>query len=756
MKQKIKVAFASGTDELNARLIARMRQIFPELPLYVVSDFEPEEKDVHWVRYRGGMAENWARCRHAFRGKSIRLAGVLLVPNTPFRRMRLLALVLAPIYFLAVNENLNDFMLRPGSLPSIARHCAWRFRNLLRWHFGADGTLARLGWADVWCVAARIAAWFRVRHRRIELLPNEPAAHPRACLPGHSLDAEVRATLERAFEQAPDLFCATLAAPGAGGLRYVLRGDVGRSLYDTAKFRALGGLDPAYETKEMACLDLCYRAWQRGWPTVAVAGTPMSGGRYDGEPVPGEELDRLRFLARAISSAKLFRDLWKRGLHRLRAGAGRGTEARDALRQASAIALRGGPSAACEFPEDLFLAMTDGSVTVFPGKAASGKPRVLVASAYVPFPLSHGGAVRMHNLTVRAAADWDQILVAFTETAEPPAAALLDRFVEVVLVRRAGTHAAPSTGRPEVVEQFASAAFRGALRETVRKWRPAIAQLEFTQMAQYAADCAPARAILVEHDITFDLYQQLEPDNHDWDQHRQLKLWRRFETAAWREMSCVVTMSEKDRAMVAGARAAVLPNGVDLDRFRFSERAPEPRRLLFVGSFCHVPNLIAIGWFLDEVWPRLRDARLHIIAGERHEYFLEYHRCREKLRLDQPGVEVEGFVSDVRGVYERAAIVVAPLVVSAGTNLKILEAMACGRPVVSTPAGVNGLDLAPGEDFVLVRNAAETVEAIEKLLDSPAECRRLAEAGRRRVEKSYGWDEIARRQTDLYREVMAK
>src|SRR5580704_18472568 len=133
---KIKIAFASGTDELNVRLIERMRAVFPELPLYVVSEFPPSGKDIHWVRYRGGLAENLARCRSAFKGKSIRLAGVLLVPNVPFRRMRLLALILAPFYFLAVNENLNDFMLRPGSLPAIARHLTWRIGNFFRWHFG--------------------------------------------------------------------------------------------------------------------------------------------------------------------------------------------------------------------------------------------------------------------------------------------------------------------------------------------------------------------------------------------------------------------------------------------------------------------------------------------------------------------------------------------------------------------------------------------------------------------------------------------
>jgi glycosyltransferase involved in cell wall biosynthesis len=73
--------------------------------------------------------------------------------------------------------------------------------------------------------------------------------------------------------------------------------------------------------------------------------------------------------------------------------------------------------------------------------------------------------------------------------------------------------------------------------------------------------------------------------------------------------------------------------------------------------------------------------------------------------------------------------------------------------VVSTPAGVNGLDLVPGRDFVLAETGAKMAEAIAWLLASPGECARLAAAGRRRVEEAYGWDEIARRQTELYREL---
>src|SRR6516164_2898195 len=124
-------------------------------------------------------------------------------------------------------------------------------------------------------------------------------------------------------------------------------------------------------------------------------------------------------------------------------------------------------------------------------------------------------------------------------------------------------------------------------------------------------------------------------------------------------------MSQKDRAMITGSRAVTIPNGVDLERFRPAAREPDPRRLLFIGSFAHLPNLMAAEFFLRDVWPRLRNVTLHIIAGARHEYFMARYAARVTVDLDRPGLDVEGFVGDVRPAYERAAVVVAPLVASA-------------------------------------------------------------------------------------------
>jgi GT2 family glycosyltransferase/glycosyltransferase involved in cell wall biosynthesis len=604
------------------------------------------------------------------------------------------------------------------------------------------------------------------------------------------------AALRSAFDDVPDLFCATaqiffpegerrqetgkavmptMRKPGdfpvtcdlpieGENHSYVLYGSGGCSLFDTSKLLSLGRFDEIYEPAYVEDLDVGVRGWERRWATVFVSGARVlhqhraTTSRY----YSAEQLDRvleinyLRFVARTISGRGTFRRLW-----------------RDAIRRLNTLAARPQPNRAARWalyrawkapfwttrrnrdPEAIAhaLALCTGDVCVTPGVARSGRPVVMVVTPYLPFPLAHGGAVRMFNLMLRAAADSDQVLVSFVDehAAVPPE--LLAICAEVVTVKRVGTHLYTSKDRPDVVEDFDRPAFHAAIRQTVKKWNPAIAQLEFTQMSQYAADCAPAKTILVEHDITIDLYQQLLAQGEDWEVRRQLTRWTSFERAAWKEVDRVVTMSSKDQAMVAGS--VCLPNGVDLERFRPSAAQPDPLRLLFIGSFAHLPNVMAIDFFLRECWPHLRGlgSKLHVIAGSRHEYFLERYRDRVQPDLAQVGVELEGFVSDVRPAYERAAVVVAPLLASAGTNIKIMEAMAMGKAVVSTPAGINGLDLSTGRDVVVVNNGVEMADAIRDLLMNPEKRRSIETKARETVESQFDWNAIAREQKKIYEEV---
>jgi len=611
----------------------------------------------------------------------------------------------------------------------------------------------------------------RINHERVLLLNNDMLVEP----------AFLR-ELNSAFESDANLFCATaeilfppglrreetgkavlrepssetefpvrceLPLPGEDGT-WVLYGSGGCSLFSSAKLRELGGLNESLQPAYVEDLDLGYRAWKQGWPSVFRAGARVehrhrsTTARYWTEQQLTEmvQLNYLRFLATAISSPVLFRRLWNHAIRRLHL-----TGSLKVLRAAVALPLRSNVPSTGSADEEQFLSLTNGDVAVFPGRKRSCKPVIAIASAYLPYPLSHGGAVRIFNLMTQAAPEFDLVLVTFSEHWTAPAPELLAIAAEIVIVRRAGTHYRVSTKLPDTVEEFASATFAAALRQTVQKWNARAVQLEWTQMAQYAGDCVPAKTVLVEHDITYDLYGQMARDNpRDREFQEQLQRWRAFETEAWKRVDRVVTMSDKDRSETDLLSARTIPNGVDIDHYRPSDSAVAENTLLFIGSFAHLPNRTAIEWFLSEVWPLLEHQapKLHIIAGMNPEGW--------SIGANTPRVSIEGFVADVRPAYRHAAVVIAPLITSAGTNIKILEAMAMGKAIVSTPAGVNGLR---AEGVKLASSPQEFADAIIKLLND-AELRRTSGAlARSYVERRYSWSSIAQRQTDLYRELGA-
>jgi glycosyltransferase involved in cell wall biosynthesis len=130
------------------------------------------------------------------------------------------------------------------------------------------------------------------------------------------------------------------------------------------------------------------------------------------------------------------------------------------------------------------------------------------------------------------------------------------------------------------------------------------------------------------------------------------------------------------------------------------------------------------------------------------------HGNKVHVDLERPRIEVDDFVSDVRPAYERATLVIAPLLASAGTNIKIMEAMAMGKAIVTTPGGINGLDeIEDGRDVIVAPTGARMAAEILELLKYPEKRRQIERNARLRVEDVYSWDVIAERQASLYREL---
>src|ERR1700682_1658545 len=168
-----------------------MQQLFPELPLVVVSEFPVA--GARWIPYplSRGFWENLALFRWHFRDQRIRLCAVILQPRMPYWRMRLIAFSLSPWNFLAFNEAFGHFMLRPQTLGTIVRHLLWRTRNFFVWEFSPGGT------TYTW--------WWRLSHPRALLRPSQVLLAKIAGLATAALKASIppRPPVSYSFETRP-------------------------------------------------------------------------------------------------------------------------------------------------------------------------------------------------------------------------------------------------------------------------------------------------------------------------------------------------------------------------------------------------------------------------------------------------------------------------------------------------------------------------------------------------------------------------
>jgi polysaccharide biosynthesis protein PslH len=382
--------------------------------------------------------------------------------------------------------------------------------------------------------------------------------------------------------------------------------------------------------------------------------------------------------------------------------------------------------------------------------------RIAVLSPYFPFPLAHGGAVRIFNLLREMSAEFDIFLFAFrdAETGDD-LQPVLDLCVRLILAEKP-RYREPrwSTLMPPEVHEFRSPAMIVALARIRAECKIEAVQVEYTMLAPYSGD------VLVEHDVTFALYRQIRDRSPGIAQRWDYWRWQRFEKKWIRRYRKVVVMSELDRALLHRSsgrpNVAVIPNGVDLERFTPEIERPG-ERLLFIGSFRHFPNIVAFQFFVEKVWPILREQSSEItftvVAGSEPMLYWPAGASLFAFQRDEH-IRLLGFIADVRPLYVEANLAIVPTLVSAGTNLKVLEAMAMDRAVVSTSSGCAGLGLEHGVNVWIADSPEDFARAIQTLLEDASQRRRIAEAGRMHVQQNYGWRGIGARQRALLRDLM--
>ena len=405
-----------------------------------------------------------------------------------------------------------------------------------------------------------------------------------------------------------------------------------------------------------------------------------------------------------------------------------------------------------------------------PGQAAR-RPRVLMLTPQSPYPPHQGTTIRNYNLLVRLAQHADVTLVTFVDPGQPvpeetPLAGQVRRIIHFPTPQR-------TTGKrlrdlvlsplPDLALRLHHPQMKDAVAALAREDTFDILLVEGLEMAPYMtvflAHVSPAarpRVVFDAHNAEYILqYRAFRTDMQRparwhaalYSLVQWLKL-RRYERRIIARADHIVTVSQVDRENLQrlGVRTPMttVPNGVDLAYYGGWQAQDTPHPLIapasvvFTGKMDYRPNVDAVLWFIEWVWPHVLEAvpeaQFYVVGRSPHPRLMAL--------TETPGVFITGEVPDVRPYIHAARVYVAPLRVGGGTRLKLLEAMAMRKAIVSTPLGAEGYPVRDGEHLLLADTPDAFAAAVLSLLHDAPLRERLGEAAYHFVAEHYDWDAL--------------
>ncbi|HJS23268.1 MAG TPA: glycosyltransferase [Pyrinomonadaceae bacterium] len=302
---------------------------------------------------------------------------------------------------------------------------------------------------------------------------------------------------------------------------------------------------------------------------------------------------------------------------------------------------------------------------------------------------------------------------------------------------------------PYAIKKYESPAMRREVAKRVAGGRFDVLVCDFLAPAVNVPPQVACASVLFQHNVEAMIWKrhyevQTNPAKKAY-LYRQWQKMRAFEAKMCPQFDCVIAVSREDREQMQqeyGVEAIYdVPTGVDTAFFRPSgELKRKPENLVFTGSMDWLPNEDAIRYFTEQILPRIKQAvpgiTLTVVGRDPYPGLVE-------LSKRDPSVVITGRVADVRPYMEEAAVYIVPLRIGGGTRLKIYEAMAMEKPIVSTSIGAEGLPVANGEEIILADTPVSFAEAVVKLLRQESLAAEIGKRAAAKVREQFGWDTVA-------------
>lgn len=541
----------------------------------------------------------------------------------------------------------------------------------------------------------------------------------------------------------------------------------GSCAIDRSKFLELGGFDPLFHPFYLEDTDLGYQAWKRGWKVLY---EPRSRVYHEHRGTIGRVFDERRIQTILRKNLLLF--AWK-NLHdwpllvqhlltipcAVFVSALTGPTVQRPDFSALLLAARQLPQALSSRWRALSLSTVSDAEAIHrtrPGYYWDrfGKParsstrlRVLFVSPYPIYPPTHGGAVFMSEACHQLAKQTDLHVIVGLESPEQAAAHKpLEAIARTVQywVRQPLTQSAPASLLPRAVREFADEQLDWLIQRTLFLERIDVLQLEYLQLAQYAGRFDRVVTALFEHDIYFQSVARQLPYLLGLGAKLRgaLEYMRalRYELRMLPRFDLIQVCSSSNAQLLCEFCPKLGPRldaqsraGIAVPSYAYVESDRDRDTLLFVGSYRHAPNIQGLVWFIEHVFPSIRErhsgVRLIVVGATAPP--------AEWAHLDWKAVEFRGVVPDIRAYLHRCGLFICPIVSGSGIRVKVLEAFACGIPVVSTSLGVEGIPTRDGELCALADTPAEFARKTIGLLKRPEEATLMARRARAYVEQCH-------------------
>jgi sugar transferase (PEP-CTERM/EpsH1 system associated) len=393
--------------------------------------------------------------------------------------------------------------------------------------------------------------------------------------------------------------------------------------------------------------------------------------------------------------------------------------------------------------------------------------KIAFLTARPPYPPDSGGRIRTfhllreisgnHDVTLITASDnrGKEVALAALEAAIPRLTVQAVKIAPETLLNRIGRAVRnPFDSLPYTWTRYGHPRFITHIRKALQDQQYDLIHCDHVQVAHALVGLSTPPRLLNAHNVESVLIRRMAAQARPWWRKMVIR-WQssktlKAERQRYRQFDRCLAVSEADAAeierMAPGVAVSVVRNGVDLTQFTPDSSSGDPHLIVFTGAMDWPPNIDGATFFVREILPKIRerdpDAHLLIVGSNPSELLVR--------TLTAPAVRFTGTVEDVRPYLRQARLVVVPLRIGGGTRLKILEAWALGKPVVSTTIGAEGLPVEDGKNIALADSAEAFAQRVIKLLSDTGAAGQLGIAGRGVVEEAFGWDRVACTLLDAY------